>query len=457
MSKETSKSDNKRKQTIGMGGKGEAREKEASIRTVGTPAPASAPAREVKITEDPKNYRRHNARNLSLIEKSLTDCGAGRSIVADSSGVVIGGNGTLRIVHTNGDELVVVVRDDIAPDDPRRKELALADNATSDSSDFDFEALALDFDPVDLSEWDVETPETGEHVVREGETDVDAVPDAAEEHPLSKRGEIYQLGDHRLMCADSTSRKDVLRLMGEDRADMVFTDPPYGVSIGDKNAELAKLEVKNGKCVSTSRQTTNILNDTLPPDELYTMLVAAMTNVRESAKEDASYYVSSPQGGELGLMMMMMKDSGLPVRHMLIWVKSSATFSMGRLDYDYQHEPIFYTWTKSHHCYRGGKFRTTILEFAKPRKCDLHPTMKPVELIENFIFDSTKEGDVVADFFGGSGSTLIACERTGRKCRMVELDEKYCDVIRRRWAEFKYGEGCDWQALTPAIANGDVL
>ena len=130
---------------------------------VNTPTPA--PARDVKITEDPKNYRRHNARNLSLIEKSLTDCGAGRSIVADSAGVVIGGNGTLRmakkrgirqkIVHTNGDELVVVVRDDISPNDPRRKELALADNATSDSSDFDFEKLKTEFTAAELSDWDV--------------------------------------------------------------------------------------------------------------------------------------------------------------------------------------------------------------------------------------------------------------------------------------------------------------
>lgn len=171
MSKDTSKSDNKRKQTIGMGGDGDnggKSEAQGGDATSATPALASCTrdhTREVKISEDPKNYRRHNARNLSLIEKSLTDCGAGRSIVADSSGVVIGGNGTLRmakkrgikqkIVHTNGDELVVVVRDDIAPDDPRRKELALADNATSDSSDFDFEALSADFSAVELSDWDV--------------------------------------------------------------------------------------------------------------------------------------------------------------------------------------------------------------------------------------------------------------------------------------------------------------
>lgn len=207
---------------------------------------------------------------------------------------------------------------------------------------------------------------------------------------------------------------------------MVFTDPPYGVSIGDKNKTLNSVQ-KAGRC------TTNIENDTLSSDELYPILVKAMTNARENCKDDACYYVTSPQGGELGLMMMMMKDAGLPVRHMLIWKKDSATFSLGRLDYDYQHEPIFYTWTKKHHNYRGGDNRTTVWEYPKPRKCDLHPTMKPVALVENCMKDATKEGDIVLDLFGGSGTTMIAAENLGRKARLMELDPHYCDVIITRW------------------------
>ena len=132
-------------------------------------------------------------------------------------------------------------------------------------------------------------------------------------------------------------------------------------------------------------------------------------------------------------MMMMMKDAGLPVRHMLIWEKNVATFSLGRLDYDYQHEPIFYTWTKSHKNYRKGEFRTTIWRYAKPRKCDLHPTMKPVELVANCMTDGTQGGDIVLDVFGGSGTTLIAAEQKGRKARLMELDPHYCDVIVARW------------------------
>lgn len=240
---------------------------------------------------------------------------------------------------------------------------------------------------------------------------------------------------------------------------MVFTDPPYGVSIGDKNKTLSEHGFGGGI-------EKNIEGDTLPPDELYKVLVKAFSNLRENAAADhCSYYVSSPQGGELGLMMMtMMKEAGLPARHMLIWVKNSATFSMGRLDYDYRHEPIFYTWTKKHDFYGG--YNTTVIDDTtavekmnkkelldlvrklmflkedsviyedKPHKCDLHPTMKPIRLVSRFILNSSRQGDVVADIFGGSGSTLIACEQTGRNCYMMELDPHYVDVIIERWEKF---------------------
>lgn len=239
-------------------------------------------------------------------------------------------------------------------------------------------------------------------------------------------GQIWQLGKHRLMCGDSTVTSQVNALMGGVFADMVFTDPPYGVAIGDKNKVLNQL-------VKCNRVLENIANDTLGSEELKPLLVKAMTNARLSCKDDAVYYVTSPQGGELGMMMMMMKEAGLPVRHILIWRKNSPTFSLGRLDYDYQHEPIFYTWTKKHHNYRKGKFRSTIWNFDKPLKCDLHPTMKPIGLVENAIKDGTQQGDIVLDVFGGSGTTLLASEITQRQCRMMELDPHYCDVILWRW------------------------
>lgn len=209
---------------------------------------------------------------------------------------------------------------------------------------------------------------------------------------------------------------------------MVFTDPPYGVAIGSKNKALDAAGVGSGRIKE------DITNDTLPVDDLYKVLQRAMENVRESCKDDASYYVCAPPGGDMGLMMMMMmRDAGLTVRHQIVWNKNSATFSLGRLDYDYKHEAIMYTWTKKHHNYRAGEFRTSVWDIDKPLRNDLHPTMKPLALIEGALKDGTKEGDVVLDAFGGSGSTLIACEQLGRRCYMMEIDPHYCDVILARW------------------------
>lgn len=295
--------------------------------------------------------------------------------------------------------------------------------------DWDWDALANEWDSQQLTDWGVDVPnwddEANEDEQPSEDDDFDEEKDQIE--CRVKKGEIWQLGKHRLMCGDSSNQEDVKKLMDGDLADMVFTDPPYGVAIGDKNKALNSVQ-KAGRC------TQNIENDTLKADELYPLLVSAMTNCRENCKDEAIYFVTSPQGGDLGLMMMMMmKDAGLPVRHMLIWEKNSATFSLGRLDYDYQHEPIFYTWTKKHKNHRKGEFRTTIWKYDKPRKCDLHPTMKPVALVENCLKDGTIKGDVVLDVFGGSGTTIIACERQDRCARLMEIDPHYCDVIIARW------------------------
>ena len=318
----------------------------------------------------------------------------------------------------------------------KKKQIVAKDNVSM--GDWDFDALANEWSDMDLEGWGVPIPpEWGAAAADAAETDSrgQAQDDEFDEKEAQiekkcSKGDIWRLGEHRLMCGDSTDEAAIKRLMDGDKADMVFTDPPYGVSIGDKNAAL--------NCVQKAgRSCKNIENDTLSADELYPILVKAMTNARLSCKEDACYFVTLPQGGELGLMMMMMmKDAGLPVRHMLIWEKNSATFSLGKLDYDYQHEPIFYTWTKKHHNYRKGQYRTTIWKYDKPRKCDLHPTMKPVELVANCLNDATKAGDIALDVFGGSGTTMIACEQLGRRARLIELDPHYCDVIIARWEKF---------------------
>ena len=400
-----------------------------------------AEIKEAKISDlvfDDKNFNKHTEYGMSLIEKSIRNNGAGRSILIDKNNRIIAGNGVteiagqiglddVQIVESDGTKIIAVKRTDIDLDSKQGREMALADNATA-SVDLAWDEEQIQFAEEEFGmvaeEWGVNLDfETEQPTATEDDFDesTDAITTRC------KKGDVWLLGEHRLMCGDSTSADDVAKLMDGAKADMVFTDPPYGVSIGDKNAKLNSVQ-PSGRCVE------NIKNDTLAPDDLYPILVKAMTNVRENCKDDASYYVTSPQGGDLGMMMMMMmKDAGLPVRHILVWCKNSATFSLGRLDYDYQHEPIFYTWTKSHHNYRGGEYRTTIWKYDKPRKCDLHPTMKPVELVANCLKDCTKEEMSVLDVFGGSGTTLIACEQLNRKCFMMELDPHYCDVIIARW------------------------
>lgn len=377
----------------------------------------------------PKNPRKISKENLEKLKKSVQDAPEMlqlRELIVVENGdefVVIAGNQRLEAAKAVGMKSVPCKVLPADTDPAKLREYAIKDNLPFGEDDW--EVIASDWDTSELEEWGMNVPIEWKENNKAEEDDFDQ---SAEVESVCQNGDIWQLGKHRLMCGDSTDAGDVALLMDGEKADMVFTDPPYGVSIGDKNKLLNEKKGKHGI-------EKNIKNDTLPPDQLYNVLVKAMTNIRESCKDDASYYVSSPQGGELGLMMMMMmmKEAGLPVRHMLIWCKNSPTFSLGRLDYDYQHEPIFYTWTKSHHNYRCGDFRTTIWTYDKPRKCDLHPTMKPVDLVANCMKDATKEGDSCLDLFGGSGTTLIAAEQLNRKCYMMELDPHYCDVIIARW------------------------
>lgn len=379
------------------------------------------------VPKNPRQWTKDDVERLKRSVEETPELLQARGCIVyplDDKYIVLGGNMRLTACKQLGHKEVdcVVLDADTTPD--KLKEIVIKDNGSFGQWDFDM--LANEWDDLPLSDWGVPMPDID--VVEQKQEAVEDDFDEEKDHieVRCRRGDIWQLGEHRLMCGDSIDLEDVQKLMGGGLADLVFTDPPYGVAVGDKNKTLNSVQ-KAGRCC------TNIIGDTLKADELYPILVSAMTNCRLSCKEDASYYVTAPQGGELGLMMMMMKEAGLLVRHNLIWLKNVATFSMGRLDYDYQHEPIMYTWTKSHHNYRKGKYRTSVWPFDKPRKCDLHPTMKPVELVANCMLDSTKEGDIVLDVFGGSGTTLIAAEQLGRKACIMELDPHYCDVIIARW------------------------
>ena len=392
----------------------------------------------MKIKQDKRNYRNHGDKNKEMIRRSLEECGAGRSILIDNENTAIDGNGVLeqaeklgipiRVVESNGSELIAVKRTDLSPDDPKRKELALADNATTDASEWDFDAMTGDgWTADDLSEWGVEVPEAFES--EQGETEPDAIPEVPED-AASVPGAVYQLGKHRLLCGDATKAEDVARLMGEEKANLWLTDPPYNVAY----------EGNNGMTIE---------NDNMEDTQFRAFLRDAFQCVHDRMEPGASFYIFHADSEGYNFRGAC-HDVSLQVRQCLIWKKNSLVF--GRQDFHWIHEPILYGWKDgAAHAWYNDRSQTTVMEFDKPKNNDVHPTMKPVEMLVYLIKNSSQRGEIVIDTFGGYGSTLIACEQTGRICRTMELDPKYCDVIRRRWAEFKYGEGCDWVKLTERI------
>lgn len=229
-----------------------------------------------------------------------------------------------------------------------------------------------------------------------------------------------------MLCGDATKVEDVERLMDGEKADLYLTDPPYGVSYTDKNEYLNAI----GKPIATPN---SIQNDHQTPEEMYEFWIKVFTLSCEALRDTSSYYIFSPQGGDLLLLLQAVRDSGFQLKHVLVWAKNNHV--LGRCDYNYKHEPIVYGWKQKgkYEFYKKGEFQTSVWEYDKPLKNDLHPTMKPINVLSNAILNSSKENDIVLDVFGGSGSTLIACEQLNRKCYMQELDSKYIDVIIQRW------------------------
>lgn len=374
-----------------------------------------------KLTEKDPEYQR--------IKKSIEEFGYVDPIIVNSDYTVIGGHQRLAVLKEMGETKIDVVVVDI--DKTREKALNIALNKIV--GEWDFEQLSIVLSELKEENFDISITGFTDKELKDIDEDLfgkQAKEDNYEPPPeietTIKRGDIILLGKHRVMCGDSTSKEDVEKLMDGNKADMVFTDPPYGVAIGDKNKLLNKFQ-KSG------RNLTPIENDSLGEKELYDLLKSAFVNTREVSADHMTFYVTVPQGGSLGMMMMMMSDSGLPVRHILIWVKNSPTFSLGRLDYDYQHEPIFYGWLKRHTFYGKGEFTKSVWSVDKPRKSKEHPTMKPVALPANAIQNSSLPDQIILDPFLGSGTTLIACEQLDRVCYGMEISPQYCEVICQRW------------------------
>jgi site-specific DNA-methyltransferase (adenine-specific) len=373
---------------------------------------------------DRKNARKRTDRSAALIAESLKRYGAARSIVIDEDGRILAGNGTVegakaaginnvRIIEANGSELIAVRRTGLSEDE--KVGLALADNRSSELSEWDHDMLRQLSEEHSLTPWFNDNEILADALkAKQGLTDPDDVPEAPEE-PITKTGDLWILDNHRLLCGDSTNTIALERLMKKQTADLWLTDPPYNVNYEGGN----RLKIQN---------------DNMKDAEFRQFLNDAYAAANCFLRPGAAFYIwhADSQGYNFRGAAV---NVGWKVRQCLIWVKSSLV--MGRQDYHWKHEPCLYGWTDgATHYWGSDRKQTTILEFNKPHCNREHPTMKPVELFEYQMKNSTKQDDLILDSFGGSGTTLIACEKTNRYCRMMELDPAYCDVIVKRWEDF---------------------
>ena len=388
-----------------------------------------------KLVPYAKNSRTHSEEQVAQIAASIKEWGFTTAVLVDESGSIIAGHGRVMAARKLGmASLPVMVA--AGWTDAQKRAYVIADNKLALNAGWDNELLALEMGELGDLGFDLDLVGfTDEEIAAlmpvqgtDGLTDPDDAP-AVQENPVTVPGDVWVMGKHRLMCGDSTSVDAMDKLLAGQFADLVVTDPPYGVSYADKNRSLNASGRGN-------RIQTPIKNDHLQGNELKEFFLAAFSSMFVAMKPGSPFYVFAPQGGEqMMMMMMMMQEACLPVRHELIWVKNNHV--LGRADYHYKHEPVLYGWKDgAGHPWYGDRNKFSIWNVDKPMQSKLHPTMKPVELVEIPIQNSSKGHDVVLDLFGGSGTTLIAAEKNGRTAMLMELDPRYCDVIIKRWQDF---------------------
>jgi DNA modification methylase len=395
-----------------------------------------------------RNPRTHSADQVAQIAASMVEFGFTNPILVDETDGILAGHGRLMAARQLGLAEVPVVRLGHLTLAQKRA-YVIADNQLTLNSGWNETLLAEElawlrdetFD-LDLLGFDAGELEALLSPVDEPDAAEDEAPEPPVE-PVSRPGDLWLLGDHRLLCGDATVLTDVERVLGGSLADMAWTDPPYNVDYG--NTAKDKLRGKDRR----------ILNDALG-DGFGAFLQDACTNLVTVTKGAVYIAMSS---SELHTLQTAFTAAGGKWSTFIIWAKN--TFTLGRADYQRQYEPILYGWpTGSEHYWCGARDQGDVWHFDKPTKNDLHPTMKPVALIERAIRNSSKRRDIVLDPFGGSGSTLIAAEKTGRQARLVELDPRYVDVIVRRWQDWTRlqatldGDGRSFNALMATPASG---
>jgi DNA modification methylase len=373
-----------------------------------------------------RNARTHSEDQVAQIAASIAEFGFTNPILTDGERGVIAGHGRLAAARKlELTEVPVIELTHLSA--IQKKAYILADNRIAANAGWDDELLGVELAELqdagfDLAltgfsedEWDALI--AGDEGT-EGLTDEDAVPEVTED-PVSQPGDVWLLGEHKILCGDATKVEDYKALLGDELADMTVTDPPYNVNY----ANTAKDKMRG-----TNRP---ILNDNMG-DGFAGFLLLACQNILTVTKGAVYIAMSS---SELDTLQSAFRAAGGKWSTFVIWAKN--TFTLGRADYQRQYEPILYGWKDgAQHYWCGARDQGDVWQIKKPHKNDLHPTMKPVELMERAVRNSSKTRDIVLDPFGGSGTTLIACEKSGRRARLMELDPKYVDVIVKRWQLF---------------------
>ena len=365
---------------------------------------------EIKMYE---NNPRNNDGTVEYVANSIKEFGFKVPIVLDKNNVIVAGHTRYKAAKLlKITEIPCIIADDLS--DEQVKAFRLIDNKAAELASWDIDLLNLELEniqDIDMELFDFQISNILDNVV-DDEYEVELPED-----PKTKNGNIYKLGNHYLMCGDSTNKDDVKKLMNNQLADLIVTDPPYNVNYEGKTGDNLK-----------------IMNDNMENNQFYSFLESAFINLYESIKDGGSIYVFHADTEGLNFRKAMM-SSGFKLAECLVWVKNA--FVMGRQDYHWKHEPVLYGWKPgASHYFINDRSQSTVLEFDKPIRNEEHPTMKPIDLIAYLINNSSKKDEIVLDLFGGSGTTMIACEQTNRKAFIMELDPRYCDVIVDRWEKF---------------------
>lgn len=373
-----------------------------------------------KPLSDLKPYEKNprlNDKAVPYVAESIKEFGFKVPIIVDKNNVIVAGHTRYKAAQQLGLETVpCIIADDLTP--KQIKAFRLADNKTAEKAEWETEFLSDELKEL----LDVDMGAFGfEDVLDDLEEELEAQEDDYEmelpEDPRAKTGQIWQLGKHRLMCGDSTKKTDVLQLVGGCKMDILITDPPYNVSYEGKTKDNLKIQ-----------------NDNLNSEDFKTFLRDAFKNADDVMREGAAFYIWYASIEAINFESAC-NDVGWKIRQNLIWEKN--TFVLGRQDYQWNHEPCLYGWKDgAAHTWMSDRKQTTILKFNRPVRNNIHPTMKPIPLFDYLIKNSTRTGDKVLDLFGGSGTTIMACEQNGRTAYVMEYDPKYADAIIDRWQTY---------------------